>query len=379
MNIKLLITAFLFLVFSTSSFAIAKPIPKAPSLNADSYVLMDYESGTILAEKNPDKKVEPASITKLMSMYLVDKAIADGDLKLDDTVTISEKAWRMKGSKMFIEVGKSISVNDLIKGMVIQSGNDATIALAEHIAGSESAFVEYMNHRASVLGMKNTQFKNATGWPEEGHYSTARDIAILSRAIIKEFPESYQYYKEKEFTFNKIRQFNRNRLLWKDKSVDGLKTGHTEAAGYCLVASAKREDTRLISVVLGTKSDKARTKQSQSLLNYGFRYFETHLLYKANETLKQTPIWFGTQDQITVGLNEDMYINIAKGRYKDLNAHIEIPGDVEAPVKQGQILGKVIVKLDGNILTQKPLIALQSIEDAGLVKRAMDSIKKAFQ
>jgi len=233
MKFKHLLFALVSIFVFSASYAGAKPIPKAPSLNASSYFLLDYESGVVLAEKNPDKKVEPASITKLMSMYLVDKAIADGELQLSDMVTISEKAWRMKGSKMFIEVGTQVSVQDLIKGMIIQSGNDATIALAEHIAGSESAFVGYMNHRAGILGMKNTQFKNVTGWPEKGHYSTARDIAILSQAIIREFPKSYAYYKEKEFTFNKIRQFNRNRLLWRDESVDGLKTGHTEAAGYC--------------------------------------------------------------------------------------------------------------------------------------------------
>lgn len=367
------------LLIAIAANAAPKPIPKAPSLNADSYYLMDFDSGVVLAEKNPDKKVELASITKLMSMYLVDKAIANGELTLSDTVTISEKAWRMKGSKMFIEVGKQVSVNDLIKGMVVQSGNDATIALAEHIAGSESAFVAYMNHRADILGLTNTQFKNVTGWPEEGHYSTARDIAILSQTIIRDFPESYKNYKEKEFTFNKIRQFNRNRLLWRDDSVDGLKTGHTQAAGYCLVASALREDTRLISVVLGAKSNKARTKHSQSLLNYGFRYFETHKLYQANETLKQAPLWFGGQEKVTLGLEQDLFINIAKGRYKDLNASIEINSNIEAPVSKGSTLGFINVTLDGKQLAQQPIVALHDVADGGLMKRAIDSVKRAFQ
>lgn len=379
MTFKNTLVLLISLLISSAAISAPKPIPKAPSLNADSYYLMDFDSGVVLAEKNADKKVEPASITKLMSMYLVDKAIADGELALTDTVTISEKAWRMKGSKMFIEVGKEVSVDDLIKGMVIQSGNDATIALAEHIAGSESAFVGYMNHRADILGMTNTQFKNVTGWPEDGHYSTARDIAILSQAIIRDFPESYKNYKEKEFTFNKIRQFNRNRLLWRDDSVDGLKTGHTEAAGYCLVASALREDTRLISVVLGTKSNKARTKYSQSLLNYGFRYFETHKLYQANEPLKQAKLWFGEQEKVALGLEQDLFINIAKGRYKDLNASIEINTNIEAPVSKGTTLGFISVTLDDNELAKHPIIALHDVADGGFMKRAMDSVKRAFQ
>ncbi len=379
MTFKNIFFLFASLLYTTAALSAPKPIPKAPSINADSFYLIDFDSGVVLAEKDADKKVEPASITKLMSMYLVDKAIADGELALTDMVTISEKAWRMKGSKMFIEVGKQISVEHLIKGLIIQSGNDATIALAEHIAGSESAFVGYMNHRAEILGMTNTQFKNVTGWPEEGHYSTARDIATLSQAIIRDFPESYATYKEKEFTFNKIRQFNRNRLLWRDDSVDGLKTGHTEAAGYCLVASAIRDDTRLISVVLGAKSDKSRTKYSQSLLNYGFRYFETHRLYQANETLKEANVWFGEQEQIALGLAQDLYINIPKGRYKDLNASIEINTNIGAPITKGAALGFISVSLDGKELAKQPIIALQSVSDGGIIKRAVDSIKRAFQ
>ena len=379
MILKKILLSLTVLAFTASAFSAPKPIPKAPSLNADSFYLIDFDSGVVLAEKNPNKRVEPASITKLMSMYLVDKALADGEIALTDMVTISEKAWRMKGSKMFIEVGKQVSVDDLIKGLIIQSGNDATVALAEHIAGSESAFVGYMNHRAKVLGMDDTQFKNATGWPEKGHYSTARDIATLSQAIIRDFPESYASYKEKEFTFNKIRQFNRNRLLWRDDSVDGLKTGHTEAAGYCLVASAKREDTRLISVILGAKSNKARTKQSQSLLNYGFRYFETHRLYQASETLKEAPVWFGEQDKVALGLENELFINIPKGRYKDLDASIEINTNIEAPIAKGTKLGFINVMLDDKVLSKQPIIALHEVTDGGLMKRAIDSVKRAFQ
>ena len=333
----------------------------------------------MLAEKNPDDPVEPASITKLMTAYLVDKAIADGDLTLDDMVTISEKAWRMKGSKMFVEVGKQVSVEELLKGLIIQSGNDASVALAEHVAGSESAFAGYMNHQAKLLGMNNTNYVNATGWPDENHYSSARDIAILTRAIIDEFPASYSHYKEREYTFNKIRQFNRNRLLWRDDSVDGVKTGHTEAAGYCLVASAERDEMRLISVVLGTGSDKARTQSSQSLLNYGFRYFETHKLYQADEVLKTTRIWYGDQEQVSLGVGKDIYITIPRGRYRDLDASMEIDSEISAPIGRGQSLGQVNIKLDDDLILSEPIVAMQAVDEGGLIDQAMDKIKLMFR
>ena len=376
--VNITITAFL-AFFTTSIWAAPKPIPDPPTLNANSYFLMDFHSGRVLAEKDADKPVEPASITKLMTAYLVDKAIADGDLKLDELVTISEKAWRMKGSKMFVEVGKKISVEDLMKGLIIQSGNDATIALAEHIAGTESAFAGYMNHQAQVLGMTNTQFENATGWPSKGHYSTARDIAILTQAMIRDFPETYRIYKEREYTFNSIRQFNRNRLLWRDKSVDGVKTGHTEAAGYCLVASAIRSDMRLISVVLGSDSDKARTQDSQAMLNYGYRHFETHLLYSANETLKTARIWYGDQEQIALGVANDIYITIPRGRYRDLQASMEIDSEINAPVARGQEMGMVNVKLDDELIVSKSIVATHAVNDGGLWIKALDSIKLMFK
>lgn len=376
--VNITITAFL-VFFTTSIWAAPKPIPDPPTLNANSYFLMDFHSGRVLAEKDADKPVEPASITKLMTAYLVDKAIADGDLKLDELVTISEKAWRMKGSKMFVEVGKKISVEDLMKGLIIQSGNDATIALAEHIAGTESAFAGYMNHQAQVLGMTNTQFENATGWPSKGHYSTARDIAILTQAMIRDFPETYRIYKEREYTFNSIRQFNRNRLLWRDKSVDGVKTGHTEAAGYCLVASAIRSDMRLISVVLGSDSDKARTQDSQAMLNYGYRHFETHLLYSANETLKTARIWYGDQEQIALGIANDIYITIPRGRYRDLQASMEIDSEINAPVARGQEMGMVNVKLDDELIVSKSIVATHAVNDGGLWIKALDSIKLMFK
>ncbi len=367
------------LLFSASSWAAAKPIPNPPALDASSYFLVDFKSGRVLAEKNPDDHFEPASITKLMTAYLVDKAIADGDISLDEMVTISEKAWRMKGSKMFVEVGKQVSVEELLKGLIIQSGNDASVALAEHVAGSESAFVGYMNHQAQLLGMVNTHYVNATGWPHENHYTSARDIAILTRAVIREFPESYRYYKEREFTFNKIRQFNRNRLLWRDESVDGVKTGHTEAAGYCLVASAARDQMRLVSVILGAKSDKARTQSSQALLNYGFRFFETHKLYRSEEILKTARIWYGDQEQISMGVGKDIHITIPRGRYRDLDASMEIDREISAPVLQGQQLGQVNIKLDEELILTENIVAMQAVSEGSIIVKALDSIKLMFQ
>ncbi len=357
----------------------AKPIPDPPALRASSYFLVDFDSGMVLAEKDPDKHIEPASITKLMTAYLVDKAIAEGDISLTEMVTISEKAWRMKGSKMFVEVGKQVSVEDLLKGLIIQSGNDASVALAEHIAGSESAFAGYMNHQAQLLGMTNTNYVNATGWPDENHYSSARDIATLTRAVIREFPESYRLYKEREYTFNKIRQFNRNRLLWRDETVDGVKTGHTESAGYCLVASALRGDMRLISVVIGEDSDKARTQSSQALLNYGFRFFETHRLYQAGEALKTARVWYGAQEQVSMGVSRDIHITIPRGRYRELDASMEIDSEISAPIQRGQQLGEISIKLDDEAIISEPIVSLQQIAEGSLFVRAMDSIKLMFR
>jgi D-alanyl-D-alanine carboxypeptidase (penicillin-binding protein 5/6) len=379
MKLVSLLFSLLVLLMPAVLWGAAKPIPNPPALDATSYYLVDFDSGRVLAEKNPDDRVEPASITKLMTAYLVDKAIADGDVTLDEMVIISEKAWRMKGSKMFVEVGKQVSVSDLLKGLIIQSGNDASVALAEHLAGSESAFAGYMNHQAKLLGMDNTNYVNATGWPDENHYSSARDIAILTRTLIDEFPESYNYYKEREYTFNKIRQFNRNRLLWRDESVDGVKTGHTEAAGFCLVASAQRDEMRLISVVLGTGSDKARTQSSQSLLNYGFRYFETHKLYRSDEVLKTAKIWYGDQEQISMGVGKDIFITIPRGRYRDLDASMEIDAEISAPVERGQSLGQVNIKLDEEMILSEAIVAMQTVNEGSLIDRAMDSIKLMFR
>ncbi|MFT5658660.1 MAG: D-alanyl-D-alanine carboxypeptidase (penicillin-binding protein 5/6) [Gammaproteobacteria bacterium] len=379
MKTTLVVTFALINLLMNCLWAAGKPIPDVPSLKADSFYLVDFDSGRVLAEKNADKRVEPASITKLMTAYLVDKAIADGDIALDEMVTISEKAWRMKGSKMFIEVGKQVSVEELMMGLIIQSGNDATVALAEYIAGTESAFAGYMNHQAKLLGMENTQFKNATGWPADGHYSTAKDIAILAMATIRDFPETYRLYKEREYSYNDIRQYNRNRLLWRDDTVDGIKTGHTEAAGYCLVASAIREDMRLVSVLLGATTDKGRTQHSQSLLNYGFRFYETHRLYKANEVLKTSRVWYGDRKQVSMGVAKDIYITIPRGRYQSLHAAMDIENVISAPIKSGQLLGTVTVELEGEEIASEQIVATHAVNKGGLIDWAMDSIKLMFQ
>jgi D-alanyl-D-alanine carboxypeptidase (penicillin-binding protein 5/6) len=293
-------------------------IPKPPVLNATAYVLMDAASGEILVQKNADKQLPPASMTKMMTSYLATHELALGNLNEQDQVPVSIKAWKMGGSKMFIREGRDVALIDLIKGIIIQSGNDASIAVSEYVAGSEDAFVDLMNKHTQRMGMVNTQFKNATGWPAKGHFSSARDMAILAQAIINDHPEYYSLYKEKYFEFNKIRQPNRNKLLWRDPSVDGLKTGHTDEAGFCLTASAERNGMRLIAVVMGTKSENARATETQKLLTYGFRYFETHRLYQAGDSIKTLPVWFGEETQFDVGIANDLFITIARGAKEQL-------------------------------------------------------------
>lgn len=367
------------LCFSGISFVTAAPVPAPPKLAASSYLLVDFHSGRILAEKDIHKKVEPASITKMMTAYVVYKEMESGRLSLNEEVTISKKAWRMKGSKMFIEVGKKVTVEKLLKGLIIQSGNDATVALAEHIAGSESTFADFMNQYAQQLEMNDTNFVNATGWPNKNHVTTAADLVKLAVALIREFPEQYEWYKEKEYRYNGIQQYNRNKLLWRDKSVDGIKTGHTESAGYCLVSSAKRDDMRLIAVVLGTKSEKSRSDVSQSLLSYGFRFYESNKLYSAGETLNAARIWKGASETINIGLDKDLFITIPRGQYKNLDAVMAIDSDIEAPVQKNQGLGRVIVKLEGNVLIEQPLIALQSVDKGSFWQRSKDQIIQLFQ
>jgi len=361
-------------LFSANIAQAAMPVPAPPDVAAKNYLLVDFASGKVLAEKNADEKIEPASITKMMTAYVVYKELDAGRLSLDDMVDISEKAWRMGGSRMYLEVNTSVSVRELLKGLIIQSGNDASVALAEHVAGTEDAFVQLMNQYAAELGMKDTNFVNSTGWPDKQHLMTARDIAVLAAAIIREFPESYAWYSEKEYTYNNIKQYNRNKLLWRDESVDGFKTGHTESAGYCLVTSALRSDMRLISVVLGTDSKKARASVSQAILNYGYRFFESHTLYDAEEVLSRPRVWGGEFETLTVGLSDDLAVTIPRGAYDNLDATMDIDKNIEAPVEKGQHVGVVKVMLDGELLQSVPLVALEAVNEGGLLQKAKDYV-----
>ncbi|MBT8064772.1 MAG: D-alanyl-D-alanine carboxypeptidase [Gammaproteobacteria bacterium] len=355
--------------------ASARPIPAAPQLGAKSYLLADFNSGQILVESNADMRVEPASITKLMTAYVVFHELVEGNVTLEETVPISEKAWRTGGSRMFIEPNMQVSVEDLLRGMVIQSGNDASVALAEHIAGSEEAFAGLMNHFAELLGMPDTNFVNSTGLPHEDHYTTARDIATLSAATIRDFPGYYAWYSEKEFTFNNIRQHNRNTLLWRDPAIDGLKTGHTEAAGYCLAASAKRDGMRLISAVMGSASESNRASESQSLLNYGFRFYETVQLYQAGQELARARIWKGMVEEVPLGIAGDLFATIPRGRYDDLEAQVEMQPELTAPLEAGVVVGTIRVMLGDNQVADRELVTLEGVEEAGFFGSMWDSMQ----
>ncbi len=347
--------------------------PAAPTIAASGYILMNYDSGKVLAENNADVKLAPASLTKIMSVYVVFREISNGHLHLDDLVTISQKAWETPGSRMFVEVGNQVKVEDLLKGVIIQSGNDASVALAEHIAGDESTFADMMNQHAARLGMKNSHFEDSNGLPIENHYTTARDLAILTQALIKEFPDYYRWFSQKEFTFNNIVQHNRNQLLSRDETVDGVKTGFTDAAGYCLVASALRNDMRLISVVMGASSPNARANENQNLLNYGFRFFEAHKLYQGKTALTEARIWKGDTKNIQLGLAEDFYVSIPRRHYNDLKAVLTIDKKITAPIKEGTKLGTVNVTLKDELVGSKDLIALKSVEQGNIIQRIYDS------
>ena len=352
--------------------------PAPPALGAKSFLLLDHNSGRVIAEKDSNARIEPASLTKLMTAYVVFNEMRKGSISNDELVIISKKAWKMQGSKMFIEVGKKIALEKLIKGMIIQSGNDATIALAEHIAASEDGFVTLMNRHAQDLNMTGTHFTNSTGWPHEDHYTTAADMAKLTRKLITKFPEHYELYKIKEYTFGGIRQFNRNRLLWRDDSVDGVKTGHTEAAGYCLIASAQKNDMRLISVVMGTRSEQSRETDSRKLLNYGFRFYETFPLHASNEALTTMRIWKGAEEQIALGLSEPLYITIPRGSRNKVKANIKVDAMITAPAKKGQVFGSVNVTINDEQLVNKPLIALKAVEEGGLWRKLVDNVILMF-
>ena len=349
--------------------------PKAPSINAAAYVVLDYNSGAIIASNNVDAKRAPASLTKLMTAYVVFQLIKDGRANLDDDVKISEKAWKTGGSKSFIEVGKTIKLETLLKGMIIQSGNDAAVALSEHIAGTEGTFTAYMNEYAQELGMLNTRFENASGLDYQDQQTSAADMAILAAATIRDFPEFYPWYKQKEFTYHDIKQRNRNKLLWSDNTVDGLKTGFTKKAGYNLVASANRMDMRLVSVVLGSGSTASRTEQTQKILDYGFRFFET---IKISDVSKEVPISKSTNDTINVGLSGETYLTLARGQFKLSQQAIALNGELSAPIKQGDAVGHLIITFQGETLTKLPLIALEDAQEAGFFSRMIDNIKSIF-
>lgn len=354
-------------------------IPASPSIAAKSYFLQDYDSGQILVEHNADLRLAPASLTKIMTVYVVLREMNNGNLTLDEKTRISEKAWRTPGSRMFVEVNDMVAIKDLLRGVIIQSGNDATVALAEHVAGNEATFAELMNQHAARLGMVNTHFTDSNGLPAPEHFSTARDLSMLTKAMIMEFPAYYAWFAEKEFTYNKISQPNRNKLLWRDPSVDGVKTGYTEDAGYCLVASAIRNKMRLISVVMGTKSVKARTNETQSLLNYGFRFFETHRLYSAGESLTESKVWKGDSDQVNMGLHEDLYVTVPRRHYGDLKAMMSIDNTIMAPIAKGQVFGSVVVSLGDKALVKKPLVALSAVAEGSIIQQFFDEALLSFE
>lgn len=356
------------------SFSAHALIPSPPQLAASSYLLIDANSGKVLVEYQADEQLPPASLTKIMTAYIAFSELARGSISESDDVSVSVKAWKMGGSKMFIREGTTVPLSDLLRGIIIQSGNDASVAIAEHIAGSEESFAEVMNQQAYLLGMNGTHFENATGWPAEGHFTTARDLSKLALAMINDHPSYYSLYSEKEFTYNDITQANRNGLLWRDKSVDGIKTGHTDAAGYCLVSSAERDGMRLISVVMGTSSSKAREQETQKLLTYGFRYFETHKIYDQGSILADARIWGGESESVGLTIDSSLTLTVPRGRKDELNAVMEIDREILAPVKAGESFGVLKVSLDGEVIERRPLITVAAVEQSGIFSRLWDQL-----
>lgn len=379
-NVFRVCTAVLMLALLTALPAAAQSvlIPSPPQIGASSYILMDPLSGRIIMEENSHERLPPASLTKMMTAYIVERELDEGRVAMSDMVPISVNAWRTEGSRTFVQEGTMVSVEDLLKGVIIQSGNDASVALAEFIAGSESAFVDIMNQQAQILGMNESNFVNATGLPSPEHFSTAYDLALLAKAIINDYPENYPLYAQKHFTFNNIRQPNRNSLLWRDDSVDGLKTGHTEEAGYCLVASAKRNDTRMIAVVMGTDSTAARAQEVQKMLNYGFRYYQTERLFRNGQELLEAKVWGGESDSLSVGLMEDVHVTIPRGSRDSLESTVEMDSVIRAPVSKGDELGRVMVKLDDEVVVDQPVLALSDVPEGGFFKRIWDAVKLFF-
>ena len=350
-------------------------VPPPPEIDASSYLIMDADSGFHLVEKNIDQRVEPASLTKMMTAYVVASQISGDHIAMTDEVIVSEKAWRMGGSRMFIEVGNKVSVEDLLKGVIIQSGNDASVALAEHVSGTEEAFAGFMNHYASELGMNGTNFMNSSGWPDENHFTTARDLAVLARAMIRDYPEIYALHSIREFTYNDIKQSNRNRLLWKDSSVDGIKTGHTESAGYCLVASAVRDGIRLISVIMGASGTQARTNATQALLNYSYRFYETRKLYAVDETVTTVKVWKGERDSLDLVVEDELVLTLPRGQYDQLKTQMTVEENPIAPISSGQKLGQIELSLDDKVIATRPLVASEAVPAGSFFVRLRDHIK----
>lgn len=369
--------------FAQSAFASPVVVPDAPQIAAKGYVLMDYHSGKVLAEKEMNTKLSPASLTKMMTSYVIGQELARGNISEDDDVTISKNAWARNfpdSSKMFIEVGTTVKVRDLNRGIIIQSGNDACVAMAEHIAGSEDAFVDLMNAWANTLGMKNSHFANVHGLDNSELYSTPYDMALLGKALIRDVPDEYRVYSEKKFTYNGITQYNRNGLLWdKSMNVDGIKTGHTSNAGYSLVSSATEGQMRLVAVVMGTKDANARKSESKKLLSYGFRFFETVAPHKAGETFVEEKVWMGNKDTVALGLDQDTYVTLPRGEAKNLKASFVLEKELEAPINKGDVVGKLYYQIDGEDIAEYPLMALETVEQGSLFSRLWDYIVLLFK
>ena len=370
---KKIFCVFLFVPFCFDVFA-QSMVPKAPKLNLESYILLESNTNTVIAEFNSDNQISPASMTKVMTGYVIADQIASGAISLDDKVLISEKAWKTGGSKMFIEAGKRISVRDLLSGIVIQSGNDATVAMAEYVAGSEEGFVDFMNAYASELGLSNTLFQNAVGWTDPNHFSSTKDLANITKAMINNFPDHYATYKEKEFTFGGIRQLNRNKLLWRDDSVDGVKTGHTESAGYCLISSAKRNDMRLIAVVAGSPSENDRLTASQRLLEYGFRFFATQKLIQKDDEVTSAKVWGGKADNVALGAKDDILLTLPRADFKNLKANYNFSNNIQAPISVGDVIGNIEFISNDQLVLSTPLVALEPVEAKGFFGRIWSRI-----
>jgi len=363
----------------TAPSVAAAPVPAPPELEARAWLLRDFHSGRVIAEHGADERLEPASLTKMLTIYVVFAELKAGKIALDDQVLVSKKAWQMPGSRMFIEVDTRVAVEDLIKGVVIQSGNDASVALAEHVAGDEGAFSDLMNQYAARIGLKDSHFVNASGLPDPEHYTTARDMSALAAALIRDFPEHYGLHAQKEFVYNDITQYNRNKLLWQDASVDGLKTGHTESAGYCLVASAMRDGMRLVSVVMGSDGERTRARHSRALLSYGFRFFETHRLYEAGKPIHDVRVWKGERELLPLGLRDDLFVTVPRGQYQRLDPSMAVEARLEAPLVQGQVLGELRVSFEGELVAERPMVALETMREGSLWQRASDSVRLLFQ